>query len=182
MRVITGLARGSKLEAPKGMKTRPTADKVKEGIFSAIQFDIPHAAVLDLFAGSGQMGIECLSREARLAVFVDSDRACQEIIKKNLNHVGLGLAKQARVVAMDALQYLYSAKDLFDIVFVDPPYEGGHYLKVLPLISPRMLPGGVVVCESAATLEMPDRIEELNRYREYRYGKTKVTIYHKGDI
>lgn len=103
MRVITGSARGRKLEAPQGLETRPTSDMVKEAMFSIIQFEVEEAMVLDLFAGSGQLGIEALSRGAKFAVFVDASREAQEVIRANLQSTGL--AQKSRVAAMDALGF-----------------------------------------------------------------------------
>jgi 16S rRNA G966 N2-methylase RsmD len=123
MRVITGTARGRRLIAPQGTDTRPTSDRVKEAIFSIIQFEIEQADVLDLFAGSGQLGIEALSRGARTAVFVDSAREAQEAIRANL--AATGLAERARIVAGDAAAYLTGTQEKFDILLLDPPYRRG---------------------------------------------------------
>ena len=123
MRVISGTARGTKLESLEGLSTRPTIDRVKEGIFSSIQFVVPGAKVLDLFAGSGQMGIECLSRDAVKGVFVDSNKDAVNIVIKNIK--ACGLFDKARVVNMTAEDYLRTCKEEFDIIFLDPPYNMG---------------------------------------------------------
>ena len=120
MRVITGTARGMTLKAPKGMDTRPTMDQVKEGIFSAIQFEVEGRRALDLFAGSGQLGIEALSRGAREAVFVDARRDACQVVRENLAKTRL--AERAQVVQMDYLSYLGAGRGRFDLVFLDPPY------------------------------------------------------------
>ena len=120
MRVITGKARGVVLKTPDGMKTRPTSDRVKEALFSIIQFDIPNAKVLDLFAGTGQLGIEALSRDAKYAVFIDElDQACK-LISDNLKKTKL--ENYARVIRSDYEIYLKNCKEKFDIIFLDPPY------------------------------------------------------------
>ena len=120
MRVITGKARGIVLKTPDGMLTRPTADRVKEALFSIIQFDIPAANVLDLFAGTGQLGIEALSRGAKSAVFVDErDDACK-LVRENLKRTKLD--NQGKVVRSDYLAFLKTTKETFDIIFLDPPY------------------------------------------------------------
>ena len=137
MRVITGSARGRVLLPVAGMDVRPTTDKVKEAVFSAIQFEVEGARVLDLFCGSGQMGIEALSRGAQSCVFVDSSRASQDVTKKNLTTTGL--MKQARVAAMDYQMFLKSSKDTFDLVFLDPPYSTPPLHQPLPLLPPRPL-------------------------------------------
>ena len=115
MRVITGKARGVALKTPEGMITRPTADRVKEALFSAIQFDIPCANVLDLFGGTGQLGIEALSRGAKRAVFVDQNEAACRLIKENLKRTKM--ESDAQVVCSDYLSYLKRSKEIFDIIF-----------------------------------------------------------------
>ena len=123
MRVITGSARGRKLKTLEGVDVRPTTDRVKEAVFSIVQFDVQGAAVLDLFAGSGQMGIEALSRGAKLAVFVDSSKRSLEVVRDNLKTTGL--APSSRVVTMDYKSFLAGTRDQFDIAFLDPPYHQG---------------------------------------------------------
>ena len=120
MRVITGKARGIVLKTPSGMATRPTADRVKEAIFNIIQFDIPTASVLDLFGGTGQLGIEALSRGANRAVFIDEREDACKLIKENLKRTKL--EAYGRVIRSDYMPYLKSCKDKFDIILLDPPY------------------------------------------------------------
>ena len=132
MRVITGSARGRRLLTLEGMDVRPTVSKVKEGIFSAIQFDIEGRKILDLFAGSGQLGIEALSRGAQLCVFVDNSRNSLDIVKKNLN--ACELEKNARVVLSDYSSFLAGKTELFDIAFIDPPYRKGIIDEVMKLL------------------------------------------------
>ncbi len=175
MRVITGIARGRKLAAPPGLDTRPTSDMVKEGIFSSIQFEIEGAMVLDLFAGSGQMGIEALSRGARFCVFGDISRQAQQVVLQNLT--ATGLQKQARVVAMDAFDLLRTTTDQFDIAFVDPPYGQGVVSKILVALAGRMSSSGVIVCETQKGENLPEQAGDFALYRQYRYGKTMVTVY-----
>lgn len=123
MRVITGIARGRKLQTLAGKDIRPTTDKVKEAMFSIIQFEIPGAFVLDLFAGTGSLGIEALSRGARHCVFVDNSRESQAVINQNLQTTGL--LQNARVMATDAMAYISSCKETIDIALLDPPYHKG---------------------------------------------------------
>ena len=120
MRVISGKARGVQLKTPDGMTTRPTADRVKEALFSIIQFDIPTAKVLDLFGGTGQLGIEALSRGAKSAVFVDAGEPACRLIKENLRRTKL--EADATVIRSDYLAYLKRCKEKFDIIFLDPPF------------------------------------------------------------
>ncbi len=123
MRVISGSARNKPLLSVEGMDTRPTIDRVKEGIFSSVQFLIPGAKVLDLFSGTGQMGIEALSRGANFCVFVDHSPKAIEVITKNLKNCDL--FDKSRVVNMVSQDFLRTTKEKFDIIFLDPPYNMG---------------------------------------------------------
>ena len=116
MRVITGKARGVRLKTPDGMLTRPTTDRVKESLFSIIQFEISNARVLDLFAGTGQLGIESLSRNAKSAVFVDQQRSACQLIRENLNRTHL--EENARVYCADYQSFLRTCRDKFDVIFL----------------------------------------------------------------
>ena len=131
MRVIAGSARGRRLKTLEGMDVRPTTDKVKEAIFSAIQFDLPDAAVLDLFAGSGQMGIEALSRGAERAWFVEQNKAAADCIRQNLKFTKL--EQQAVLLPMEAHAALQSlqGQEPFGCIFMDPPYDKGLEKDVL---------------------------------------------------
>ena len=173
MRVITGTARGRKLKTLEGMDVRPTTDKVKEAIFSTVQFDIPGATVLDLFAGSGQLGIEALSRGAVYAVFIDKARASVETVRENLQ--ATGLAEKTRVATMEAIEYLQHADKRFDIAFLDPPYEQGILEKVLPYLAKIMNDGGKVICEHEVGLRLAEEINGLHLKKIYKYGKIEVT-------
>lgn len=177
MRVITGTARGSRLEAPEGQNTRPTSDMAKEAIFSILQFELEQAMVLDLYAGSGQLGIEALSRGAKFAVFVDTSREAQEVIRRNLT--ATKLFSQSRVAAMDARAYLSSAGEQFDIAFIDPPYGKNLLEGILPLAAKRMNDTGIIVCETEKNEELPQSAGEFTIYKVYRYGKAKITTYRK---
>ena len=147
MRVITGSARGMALKAPKGMDTRPTMDQVKEGIFSAIQFEVEGRRVLDLFAGSGQMGIEALSRGAKSAVFVDMREDACKVVRENLAKTRL--ETRAQVVRMDYMAYLASCREQFDLIFLDPPYaevfleNALNRISEIDILSHR----GIIICE-----------------------------------
>ncbi|MEG2769677.1 MAG: 16S rRNA (guanine(966)-N(2))-methyltransferase RsmD [Oscillospiraceae bacterium] len=175
MRVISGSARGTKLETLEGDDTRPTIDRVKEGICSAVQFILPQASILDLFAGSGQMGIEALSRGAKNAVFVDDNRAAVDIIIENLKKVKL--FPQSKVLNMSAEQYLTASSDKFDIVFMDPPYNNNTVNKILPNLFTRLNENAVVFCETELTAELPQSLGNLEKQKTYKYGKVLVTKY-----
>ena len=176
MRVITGTARGRVLKELEGLETRPTTGKVKESMFSIIQFDIEGRRVLDLFAGTGQLGIECLSRGADSVVFIDQSREAVKIIKENLKACGLS----APVLQQEALSYLRGC-GRFDLIFVDPPYDSGLYEPVLNVINSVdiLSDGGIIVCESRRETPMPELAAPYQKRREYRYGKVKLTLYVK---
>lgn len=177
MRVITGTARGRRLVAPEGNDVRPTTDRVKEAIFSVIQFDIEGRRILDLFAGSGQMGIEALSRGAREAVFVDSSPRSLAVVRENLRTCGLNGA--AVVVQSDALSYLAprAGRSEFDYAFLDPPYGNGILQSVLPAVVSVVKPCGAVICECPIDEDLPPSAGEFVIDRQYHYGKIKVTFY-----
>ncbi len=176
MRVITGSARGCRLTTLAGESTRPTTDKVKEGLFSAIQFDIEGRRVLDLFAGSGQLGIEALSRGAASCVFVDRNPQAVSVIKQNLQKTGL--YTQAQVVATDALSFLERPKDVFDLVFLDPPYASELLLPTLQKVTQWVNDGGIIVCEGDENIILPETVGRFVLNRVKRYGRIFISIYH----
>ena len=177
MRVISGTARGSKLETLDGLSTRPTIDRVKEGIFSSIQFLIPGAKVLDLFAGSGQMGIESLSRGALSCTFVDSNPRAADIVKKNLKTCNL--FDKSRVVNMPAQEFLSFSKDSFDLIFLDPPYNMGILDEILEKVSAITASGGIIMAESELEWQPKDDIPGLSHVKRFKYGKVAVTKFIK---
>lgn len=177
MRVITGSARGAKLKTLEGVTTRPTSDRVKEAIFNIIQFDIEGASVLDLFAGSGQLGIEALSRGAKHCTFVDSSNRSVEVVKQNLKTVGF--EKRASVFCGDGKMYIKLSKDEFDIALLDPPYNKKILDDVLPVVAEKMSDYGVILCESELREELPETAGDFSKDREYKYGKIKITTYRK---
>lgn len=179
MRVITGTARGRRLGELKGSATRPTTDKVKEAMFSAIQFQVQGARVLDLFAGTGQLGIEALSRGAQSAVFVDSRREAVQLVRDNLALTRL--EANAQVVCGDALGYLAGTAQRFDLIFLDPPYAAELLTQALARIMQDDLvsPGGFIVAESAHDKLLPAPLPPYCVQREYHYGSIKVTLFHR---
>ena len=179
MRVITGKARGVQLKTPEGMLTRPTADRVKEALFSIINFDLPGAAVLDLFGGTGQLGIEALSRGAKSAVFVDQREDACRIIRENLRRTRM--ETQGRVVRSDYLDYLRRSREKFDIILLDPPYAEVFLENALKCITEIdiLQTGGIIVAERPVEKELPFEFEGYTRSRDYKYGKTLLTIYRK---
>ncbi len=181
MRVITGKARGVALKTPQGLQTRPTADRVKEALFSIIQFDIPGSSVLDLFAGTGQLGIEALSRGAKTAVFVDAADTPCKLVRENLRRTKL--EQQAQVVKGDYLSYLKTCRQKFDIIFLDPPYAEVFLENALNLISEIdiLRSGGIIVTERPLDKTLELDLPGLARSKDYKYGKTLITLYRKDE-
>lgn len=179
MRVITGKARGVSLKTPDGMLTRPTADRVKEALFSIINFDIPGAKVLDLFGGTGQLGIEALSRGADRAVFVDAREDACRLIRENLTRTKLQASTQ--VVRSDYMDYLNRCREQFSIIFLDPPYAEEYLEKSLKRITEIdiLQSGGIIVTERPLGKELPWEFDGFQRSKDYKYGKTLLTIYRK---
>ena len=179
MRVITGKARGIQLKTPDGMQTRPTADRVKEALFSIIHFDIPGAKVLDLFGGTGQLGIEALSRGAASAVFVAAREDACKIIRENLKRTKL--ETQGRVVRSDYLEYLRRSREKFDIILLDPPYAEVFLENALNCIAEIdiLQSGGIIVTERPLGKDLLCQFEGLTRSKDYKYGNTLLTLYRK---
>ena len=179
MRVITGTARGRRLKELSGTETRPTTDRGKEGLFNIIQFDIEGRRVLDLFAGTGQLGIEALSRGAASAIFLDMRKDAASLVGENLKLTGL--QDRGRVICGDAMAYLSTCREKFDIVFLDPPYGTGLLEQALSKITQfDILRGhGIIVCESKISQELPPVAQPYFLHRTYRYGQIKLTVYHR---
>ena len=179
MRVITGKARGTVLKTPSGMATRPTSDRVKEAMFSIIQFDVPTAKVLDLFGGTGQLGIEALSRDAKSAVFVDEREDACKLIRENLKRTHL--ESSAEVVRSDYMAFLRNCKETFDIIFLDPPYAEVFLENSLNLITEIdiLQSGGIIVTERPVGKELLCQFPGYTRSKDYKYSNTILTIYRK---
>ena len=176
MRVITGSARGRKLVTVEGTDVvRPTTDGVKEAIFSAIQFEIEGRTVLDLFAGSGQLGIEALSRGASECYFVDSSAASIKVIRENVENTGF--SEQSHIANMPFSAFLKSARTKFGIALLDPPY--GHRLiqKALPLLVEKMEENGVIVCEHEKECVCPEKAGDFHLVKLLRHGRISLSIY-----
>ncbi len=179
MRVITGSARGCRLGELPGQDTRPTTDRVKESVFNILQFDIEGRRVLDLFAGTGQLGIECLSRGAESCVFVDQSQAATALVRRNLRHTGL--ERRSQVIQSEAGQFLAACRQTFHLIFLDPPYAGdllGNTIKKIAAVD-ILADNGIMVCESPVDKTLPGLPVPYHRGKEYRYGKIKITLYRK---
>ncbi len=182
LRIIAGRSKGRILESIKGRNTRPTSDKVKEAIFNIIQIRIPNSLVLDLFAGTGNLGLEALSRGASKAIFIDRDINAVKTIRKNCYN--LGYQDHVEIYRNDAARGLteLSKRDiLFDIVFMDPPYAKGYEESLLQLIYEANIlhNDSIVIVEHDSKTILPDRIAELCRYDFRKYGGTGVSFYRK---
>ncbi|MBQ6701474.1 MAG: 16S rRNA (guanine(966)-N(2))-methyltransferase RsmD [Clostridia bacterium] len=179
MRIITGSAKGAKLETLDGLDTRPTAERVKESVFSMLQFEIENRRVLDLFAGSGQMGLEALSRGALSCTFVEKNLDAMAIVKKNAQKTRL--IDRCKIINVDYKDYLRGARgrDKFDIVILDPPYS----MKIIPEILDSLVKFGLlntnakIVCESEDDTEYSH--EGLETVRHSKYGRVYITLLSK---
>ena len=180
MRVITGTARGRRLLTLEGEDVRPTTDRVKEAVFSIIQFETEGRAFLDLFAGSGQMGIEALSRGAKEAVFVDSAKKSVGIIRENL--ASTKLAQNAKVCQLDWQSFLSMNTAKFDIAFLDPPYGKGILQAALEKVPAHMKDTGVIIAENPLNEEILSKYGDFVLDRQYRYGKIKISTYRHEDF
>ncbi|MDR2752932.1 MAG: 16S rRNA (guanine(966)-N(2))-methyltransferase RsmD [Oscillospiraceae bacterium] len=179
MRVITGTARGVPLQTLPGEDViRPTSQRVKEALFSAIQFEVAGRRVLDAFAGCGQLGIEALSRGAQSCLFLDQDAKALQMVQKNLERTKF--THLAQLLPVEALQFLRRAGENFDLIFLDPPYKQQLLQAAIPLAAQRLAPGGLLVCEAPAKDTLPDQCEGALLRKTYHHGKTKLCVYAKG--
>jgi 16S rRNA (guanine966-N2)-methyltransferase len=179
MRVITGSAKGRRLKELKGMEARPTTDRVKESIFNIVQFRVEGRRVLDLFAGTGQLGIEALSRGAKSATFLDMRPEAIRLVRENL--VFCKLEGRAKVLLGDALGFLGRTDETFDLIFLDPPYGSDLLKNSLEAIArfDILSDHGIILCESSVTELLPELPPPFREGRAYRYGKIKITVYEK---
>lgn len=177
MRVISGQKRGKKLEILVGETVRPTTDKVKESIFNVIQFEVAGAKFLDLFAGSGQIGIEALSRGADSATFVDENKNAINVVKRNLSETNF--EKSAKVINIDSVLFLKKTNDIFDIAFLDPPYNSSLLDEAISLIQNVMSENGVIIFEHPMEKQLPDEFAAFCLSKIYRYGKIAISVYRR---
>ncbi|MDR2559747.1 MAG: 16S rRNA (guanine(966)-N(2))-methyltransferase RsmD [Oscillospiraceae bacterium] len=178
MRIITGSARGRKLKAPKNTNNsniRPTSDSVKEAIFSAIQFDIGGAVVADLFAGTGQLGIEALSRGAKFVFFADNSPESIAVIRENLKLCGF--TDNTEISPLSAAAFLKKTTAIFDIAFLDPPYGEDLINRTLPDLIPKINENGLIVCEYEKECRVLDTCGNFKIRKTYKHGKKFITIY-----
>lgn len=179
MRVIAGTARGKNLQALPGEDvTRPTINRVKEAMFSSVQFLVPGARVLDLFAGSGQLGIEALSRGAKSCIFVDRSSDALAIVKANCKTAGVD--RQSDIRQAEALSFLANIRGPFDLVLLDPPFHYDTLNEVLPALADKVAPRQAWYWPRAsAKPPCPERAGALVLAKQYYYGKIMVSRYEK---
>ena len=182
MRVISGTARGRRLKELQGMDTRPTTDKVKESLFNIIQFDVPGRRVLDLFGGTGQLGLEALSRGAAHCTFVEQRRDAVALIRDNLRTCDL--QENSHVIQGEAIDFLSCCREKFDVIFLDPPYETELLQKSLELIQKFDILNehGIIIGETPADRPFPMLNAPYEAGREYRYGKIKLVVCHRAGV
>lgn len=169
MRVDSGIFKGRRLLENKFEHIRPTTDKVRQALFTKLQFFLPNKRVLDLFCGTGALGIEALSRGASEVVFVDKDARSASMARENLKNLGV----KAKVIRCDAVRFVESCEEKFDLIILDPPYKSGLYEKIVPKLFPLLEEDGIIVCEH-------DKKDVFNYspfviYDEKRYGNTVLT-------
>lgn len=179
MRVITGSARGKRLLTPEGQDVRPTTDRVKEALFSSIQFELEGSRVVDLFAGCGQLGIEALSRGAAFAAFYDLSKGAVEVIRKNLEHCGFN-AERYSVKQGDGPSLVILCDKKFDFCFMDPPYHNGLYEKAFAAMESAMTENGVILCEHPSDVLLPEAIGSFTAAKDYRFGRIYITKFIRG--
>jgi 16S rRNA (guanine(966)-N(2))-methyltransferase RsmD len=177
MRIIAGIARGRRIEAPKGWTTRPTLDRIRENLFNILGPRVQDSLFLDLFAGTGANGLEAVSRGAKRVVLVESDPKALAIIKANTTH--LGFEAQTEIMQFVLPQGLDRITGPFDIVFADPPYTFPHWEMLFLGFETHHLvgPDGWVVCESSRKSPPPDKIGRFMLHRRAEYGDTALSIY-----
>lgn len=180
MRVITGSAKGRKLKSPPGMTTRPTTDRVKEALFNILGHNVVNSDFLDLFAGTGAIGIEALSRGANSAVFIEKDPRSFQILTENIKLTGFtDQAQTYRQDVLRALELIVEKGKKFNIVFADPPYLNNFETKILNFIDQNNIlqTNGIIIIERSKKDILPDKVGKLSLFREEKYGDTVLSFY-----
>ena len=179
MRVISGCARGAKLKTIEGNDTRPTTDKVKGAIFNILSNDVYGKNVLDLYAGSGALGIEALSRGAASAVFVEKSAAAADIIKKNLEHTKL--LDKAKILKNDVFAVLKSISGTFGLIFLDPPYSAELAEATIAAVDAAKIlsEDGIIIAETDEGQQLAQTVGGLQLYDKRKYGRVNINFYKK---
>ncbi len=180
MRIIAGNFKGRRLETPANYDIRPTSEMVKEALFSMLMNDIHNSVFVDLFSGTGAVGLEALSRGAEKVYLVDRSRESVSIIRNNVNKIGC--QSQANILASDYRVAMDRINEPVDIIFADPPYEEGYNLEILESVenSDLLNDDGILIIEHSKKFDMPERYENLEAFKEKKYGKKALTFYRKG--
>ncbi len=183
MRIITGTARGRRLKTLENLDVRPTAERVKEGLFSALQFSMEGRRVLDMFAGSGQLGLEALSRGASSALFLEQSPKAAAVVRENI--AACGFEDRSRVVQTESLSYLKNSGELFDIAFIDPPYADERLDSFIQAAVEHMSVTGTVCVETPKERVLPESFKGSVDFvidKTYAYGKIKITMYRRKTV
>lgn len=182
MRIIAGNFKGRRLETPDDDQIRPTTDKVKEAMFSIVMPWIEDSICVDLFSGTGNLGLEAVSRGAAKCYFCDNSRKSIGIIKRNIQYCKTG--DKAVIIPGDYSKALTSIREKVGIFFLDPPYEAGYYEKCFEIIRDLSLlaEDGIIVAEHRTNLEMPDELQGFVKVKERKYGTVVLSIYELGRI
>lgn len=175
LKVISGKYKGRNIKFPQNDDVRPTSSVVKEALFNIIQLKIVNARFLDLFFGSGQIGIEALSRGANYVKFVDKSKYCKDCLIKNLKQMNIN--DNFDIINLDAILYLSGCKEMFDIIFLDPPYNRNISDAILKLVIKNVKKEGVIIVETSKIELLDQRYSDFEIYKEYIYGKKKLTLY-----
>ena len=180
MRVISGEKRGKKLITLDGEEVRPTTDRIKESVFNVLQFEITDKNFLDMFAGSGQMAIEALSRGAKTATLIDFSQKSIKICEKNL--ISTNFLEKAKLVNSNSIQYVKNINEVFDIAFLDPPYHENLLVESLTALAPKMSKAGIIVCEHPLSMSLPAKVIDFEKDKQYKYGKIELSVYRNKSI
>lgn len=184
MRIITGIARGRKLASPEGENTRPTSDRVKESLFNIIQVQVPGAKILDLYAGTGNLGLEALSRGAQHCTFIEKDKTAYRVLRQNIEGIKFHeMSESFNQEASTALKILSKRGLKFDIIFLDPPYGRGMVESSITSISSLGLGEEecLIISESDLGDNIPEKIGDYTRNRTEKYGRTVISFWNKED-
>jgi 16S rRNA (guanine(966)-N(2))-methyltransferase RsmD len=186
LRIIAGEKRGAVLQAPAGLETRPTLGRVRESLFMILQYDLPEARVLDLYAGCGALGLEALSRGSSFASFVEQAPAARAALEANLRK--LGWLDRGRIITREVIACLRQSPGLeppYDLILLDPPYRTGLAAKTLDVLSQNLdawlAPEGMVVAQAGRREALPERYGALRQFRQETYGATLVAFYRRDD-
>ncbi|SKA92313.1 16S rRNA (guanine(966)-N(2))-methyltransferase RsmD [Caloramator quimbayensis] len=185
MRIITGIAKGRKIKVPEGNNTRPTLDRVKESIFNIVNNRIPDSFILDLFAGSGNLGLECISRGSKSCIFCEKNKTAFSYLKENV--INLGFNSNCELYNHDAFFVLKKCAQRnlkFDIIFLDPPYGRNLIIESLKNIDCYNLldTNGIIITEYDENDIIPDKIGHFTKYRTEKYGRVRISFWNKEEI